>query len=125
MFEQHDIDELNSDIEQWNKRDKSDLLSEMDALNIKHSKYSPNKVPLRRAVKDRLRKSRGLINKISYSMPRSAVFLHKGVSRGHGKNNPREAKEWYEPVVDRNLPDLAEIVANGNGNMIINALKIR
>lgn len=97
----------------------------MDALGIKHYKYSKNKVPLRRALKDKLKKRFDLVNKISYSMPRSAVFLHKGVSRGHGKSNPREAKEWFNPVVDKNLDTLADIVADGQGDLVINSINIK
>lgn len=58
-------------------------------------------------------------------MPRSAVFLHKGVSRGHDKNNPRKAKEWFQPVVDKNIDSLADIVSNGQGDLVVNALKIK
>jgi hypothetical protein len=125
MFEQRDIDNLNEDISNWNDKNKNDILNEMDVLGIKHSSFSPNKTPLRKALKSKLRKRFDLINKISYSMPRSAVFLHKGVSRGHGKDNPRQAKEWFNPVVDKNIDDLAERVADGQGNLVVNALKIK
>ncbi len=125
MFEQEDIDKLNEGIEGWEQKNHNDLLSEMDALDIKHSKFSPNKVPLRRALKSTLRQKFGLTNKISYTMPCSAIFLHKGVSRGHGKNNPRQAKEWYAPVIDRNIDELADIVADGQGTLVINALQIK
>ena len=124
-FEQKDIDDLNNNIKNWDEKDKRDILKEMDALGIKHSKNSPNKTPLRKVFKSKLTQRAGLTNKISYSMPRSAVFLHKGVGRGHPKTNPRTAKEWFNPVVDRNLEELADIVADGQGTMIINAINIR
>lgn len=125
MFEQKDIDQLNSNIESWEDKNHKALIGEMDALGIKHSKNSPNKIPLRKALKSKLRKKYDLYNKITYSMPRSAIFLHKGVSRGHGKTNPRQAKEWYAPVIDRNIDDLANIVADGQGTLVINALQIK
>lgn len=125
MFEQKDIDDLNENIAGWDKRNLDEIISGMDALNIQHSKYSPNKIPLRRALKSRLTQKFGLTNKISYRMPRSAVFLHKGVSRGHGKDNPRTAKEFFNPVVDKNIDELADIVADGQGTLVINALLIK
>jgi hypothetical protein len=125
MFNPSDIQKLNTGIELWNDKNKADVISEMDALDIKRYSYSQNPVSLRKAFKSKLRKRFDLINKISYSMPRSAVFLHKGVSRGHGINNPRRAKEWYEPVVDRNIDSLADVVAEGQGNLVVNALKIK
>ena len=116
---------MNERIQKWDEKDLTDLRSEMDALGIKHSKNSPNKVPLRKALKSKLTQRNGLTNKISYSMPRSAVFLHKGVSRGHPKTNPRQAKEWFNPVVDKNLDELADIVADGQGTLVINAINIK
>lgn len=125
MFEQKDIDALNESIEIWEVKNYGDLLKQMDALGIKHSKNSPNKTPLRRALKSNLRKKFGVIDRISYTMPRSAVFLHKGVSRSHPKNNPRKAKEWFNPVVEKNINALADAVADKQGTMIINAVDIK
>lgn len=125
MFNPNDIDQLNNNIEQWDEDNKRDVLSEMDSLGIQHYKYSPNKTPLRKAFKSTLRKRFDLVDRITYKMPRSAIFLHKGVSRGHGKDNPRKAKEWYQPVVDNNIDKLADIVADGQGTLVINSLKIK
>ena len=125
MFNPQDIDQLNNSIEQWDEDNKRDVLSEMDSLGIKHYKYSPNKTPLRKAFKSTLRKRFDLVDRITYKMPRSAIFLHKGVSRGHGKDNPRKAKEWYQPVVDNNIDKLADVVADGQGTLVINSLKIK
>ena len=94
-------------------------------MGVKHSKNSPNKTPLRRAIKQSLRKRYGTIDTISYKMPRSAIFLHKGVSRGHGKDNLRKAKEWYNPIVDKRMDELGDIVADGQGNTIVNSLNIK
>lgn len=124
-FGQKDIDNMNERIKQWDEKDLNDLRSEMDRLGIQHSKNSPNKIPLRKALKSKLTQRNGLTNKIAYSMPVSSIFLHKGVSRGHPKSNPREAKEWFNPVVDKNLDELADIVADEQGTMVINAINIK
>jgi hypothetical protein len=124
-FDVHDIDALNENISGWDDRTKKDVLSEMDRQNIKHSKNSPNNIPLRRAFKSKLKKKFELVSVISYSMPRSAVFLHKGVSSGHPISNPRTAKPWFNPVIDAHLDELGNIVADGQGNLVINALHIK
>lgn len=118
------VDDLNEAITRWSDKTKTDLLGELDSLGVKHSPNSPNKTPLRQALKRKLRTQFGSIDRISYNMPRSAIFLHKGVSRGHPKDNPRKAKEWYAPVVDKNIDELGNIVAEGQGNMIINNFTI-
>ena len=117
-------EELNSEIARWSNKTKTDLINELDNLNVQHYAYSPNKIALKDALKRTLRKQFGSIDRISYNMPRSAIFLHKGVSRGHGVANPRTAKEWYTPIVDKNIDDLATIVADGQGNRIIKEFKI-
>ena len=117
-------DEMNSEIARWSDTTKQDLLGELDSLGVQHYGYSPNKTPLRQALKRTLRKHFDSIDRISYQMPRSAIFLHKGVSRGHGKDNPRKAKEWYAPVIDKNIEALVDIVAEGQGNMIVNQFTI-
>jgi hypothetical protein len=125
MSLENDIEQINEDIAGWDSGNKKDLISELNTLNVKHVKRSPNKIALQKALKSSIRKRNGLADKISYKMPRSAVFLHKGVGKGRPITNPGQAKEWYSPVVDRNLDNLADIVAEGGGNLIINNLNIR
>jgi hypothetical protein len=125
MSIQNDIIELNTNIEGWDKKNLRDLKSELNRLGVRHRRNSPNKVALVRVLKSRLRKRSGLTDRISYVMPRSAVFLHKGVSKGHPITNPRQAKPWYVPVVDGNMDALGDIVSEGGGNLIINNLSIR
>lgn len=125
MFEQKDIEALNTNIEIWADNTQQKVVDQINALNIKHYPYSTNPVPLSKAIKNTVSKKNGLASRIGYKMPRSGVFVHKGVSRGHGINNPRTAKEWFEPPIDANLDELRDIVADGQGTLIINALKIK
>jgi hypothetical protein len=120
----NDIQELNSNIVGWDRTNKRDLINELNKLGVKHRRNSPNKIPLQKALKSQLRQRAGLTDRISYKMPRSAIFLHKGVSKGHPITNPRKAKEWYAPV-DRNIEHLVDIVAEGGGNLIINNISIK
>ena len=125
MFNQKDIGEQNEKVDGWADDTNNKLVQEINSLGIKHYPYSPNKQALIKALKNKVEKRFGLASVISYKMPRSAIFVHKGVSRGHGINNPRQEKPWFTPVIDANIEELAAIVADGNGTMIINALKIK
>jgi hypothetical protein len=125
MFDQRDIDELNNNIAGWNNDTTSDVRNEIDSLGIKHYPYSRNTKSLKQAFRSSLRKRFDLTDRINYSIPQSGIFVHKGVSRGHGKDNPRKAKEFFNPVIDRNLDKLANIVADGQGTLVINALNIK
>lgn len=125
MFLREDMEQMNDDIADWNKANTSDIKSKISSLGIRHYSYSRNARPLANVVRGSLHKTAGLVDKIGYTMPRSAVFVAKGVSRGHGKNNPRLAKDWFDSVVDENLDELGNIVAENGGNLIVNALKIK
>jgi hypothetical protein len=116
---------MNADVSSWATETRKEVVSQMDELDIRHYPYSPNKVPLRKALKQRLVRRRDMINKISYTMPRSAVFVHKGVSRGHPISNPRKIKQFFNPVIDERIEKLADLVAEHSGNIIINALQIK
>lgn len=125
MFNPEDIDQFNDQVTNWDNMNKSEVKGRIDQLGVKRYSYSQNPVPLTKAFRSRLRKKFEMINTISYSMPRSSIFLHKGVSRGHGKNNPRQPKEWFQPVVDKNIDSLADIVSDSQGDLVVNALKIK
>ena len=125
MFLRADIEQMNDDIADWNRTNTSDIKSKIASLGIKHYSYSRNARPLADVVRGKLFKQGELVSKIGYTMPRSAVFVAKGVSRGHGKNNPRLAKDWFDEPTEKNLDELGNIVAENGGNLIVNALKIK
>lgn len=57
------------------------------------------------------------------------VYVHKGVGRGTpiekvGQTN-RKAKEWFNPVIDRRIDELADVVAEELGAALINNLLIK
>lgn len=111
---------------EWGKKNLSSIKNTIDALDIKHLPKSPNPKALKNNVTFKAKKDRdGKIYKVSYRMPRSGVFVHKGVSRGHGIDNPRKAKKWFDIPTEMNLPDLQKIVAEEDVTYVINNLKIK
>jgi hypothetical protein len=77
------------------------------------------------------------IERISFNFERHGVFVHKGVGRGYpssGKqkiDNPsgktRKPIEWFNPVIDKYIPELADKIAEINADAAVNAttMKIR
>jgi len=124
-FNYADIEAYNNDVANWAKDTDSALKASIDGLGIKRYPYSQNPLPLREVIKARLAKRFDLVNRVVYRMPRSAVFVHKGVSRGHPINNPRQRKEWFNPVVDNRIDELGNIASNASGNLIVNGLNIK
>lgn len=128
-FLHEDIDAFNSDVSKWTKDTKSDVVSEMNSLGIAHHENSTSPVPAQQAFKTSQRKKAGVVTKISFRMPRHMVFVHKGVGRGTkitqvGTTN-RVAKPWFNPVIEKKLDELVDIVSDHQGAMVLNAIMIR
>lgn len=121
------MEDYNNDkIEGWGKTNLSSIKSTIEALDIKHVAKSPNPISLKNNITLKTYKDRdGKITKIGYGMPRSGVFVHKGVSRGHGIDNPRQAKKWFDIPTEINMPDLQAIVAEEDCTYVVNNLKIK
>ncbi len=97
-----------------------------------------------------LYKKKGEISRIGFSFKREGVYIHKGAGRGQGgfrggsKWTTRQGKlkqtdplsfykmgtgnrkpiEWFDPVIERNIQALAEIVADYSVDMQVDATRI-
>jgi hypothetical protein len=125
MHDMNQDDIFNDEVEQWTKSLMDDLKDELDYLGVQHYKRSPNEIALRKVLKARFYKRNGLINHIGIKMPRSAVFLEKGVSKGHPIENPRIAKKWFNPVVNRNMGALEDILVKHQLDFVTNYILIK
>lgn len=121
------------------------LQSEQDRLGIKHTN-----VPSLRNIPASYLKKEGLISAVRFKIKRSGVFVEKGAGRGQGgtkggqwknkfeqtiRTNPkslgkmntgkRKAKEWFNPVIQNYLEDLAEQVATEFLHISYKKLKIK
>ena len=129
MFRPEDVDAFNQDVSSWSKKARQAMVSEMNALGIVHHEGSRSPVPAQQALKARVSKKDGTASRISFRMPRHLVFVHKGVGRGtkisQVGSTKRTAKPWFNPVVEQQLPELVDIVADHTGAMILNSIMIK
>lgn len=91
------------------------------------------------SIKPSTKQTFGEIDTISFSFERHGIFVHKGVGRGwkmSGKfvtrtaqgpvqNGGRNSVEWFNPVIDRHAPDLANKIAIVNADAVLNATKLK
>lgn len=110
---------LNDDVSKWRKDTESKLKESMDAAGIKHSDKSKSPVAARDALKSAQAKKFGVVNRISFKFPRHLVFVEKGVGRGHPISNPREAKPWFNKIVEDQMESLADIVAENTADKVV------
>lgn len=77
-------------------------------------------------LRDSFGKKFGTIERISYRFNRYLVFVHKGVGKGRkigsGKERP---KPWLNPVLDAEVPKLADIVAGFKADQAVNSIQIK
>ena len=91
------------------------------------------------SIKPSTRQTMGEIDTITFSFERHGIFAHKGVGRGwemsgkvvrrtaKGKmtNGGRNTVEWFNPVIDKNAPMLADKIALINANAVLNFSKLK
>lgn len=77
------------------------------------------------------------VTSIGFHFAEEGIFIHLGVGRGYNyeqgkviltkKNDEvwrRSPKPWFNPVIEKHIPRLQEIVMNYCGNMIVNTARI-
>jgi len=113
----------------WADKNLQSIKTEIDALGIKHSPKSPSPAASKNSITKKVRSRNGQVDKISYGMPRSMVFVHKGVGKGTPISKVRQttriAKRWFDNPTSRNFPDLQQIVAENDATYVVNNLSIK
>lgn len=92
------------------------------------------------SINSKVSKEFGLANYIGFSFERHGVFVHKGVGRGYQSNgkgfvirtakNPaakqeRVAVEWFNPVLEKYIPELADKITEINADAAVNATRMK
>ncbi|HCY41772.1 MAG TPA: hypothetical protein DHV48_10515 [Prolixibacteraceae bacterium] len=92
------------------------------------------------SIMSKVGKSYGLANYVGFSFERHGVFVHKGVGRGYQSNgkgfvirtarripdpHERYAVEWFNPVLEKNIPVLADGIAEINADAAVNATRMK
>lgn len=124
-------DQANARIVEWAGQGNvlGKLRSRINELGIRHAANSRSQKAAEKSLVVRTPKKGGLIDRVSYIFPRHMIYVHKGVGRGtkisEVGNTRREAKPWFNPVIEENIDGLADIVAEEMGSGIINNILIR
>jgi hypothetical protein len=97
------------EIQAWGKRSHGRLKTQIKSAGIK--KYTGS---LSRYMRDRYFRRAGILNAVGFKMPRHGVFVEKGVGRGYPAGHSklgRKPKPWFNPVMEMEVPRLANIAA--------------
>lgn len=87
------------------------------------------------SIRSKTRQMYGQIDTITFSFERHGVFVHKGVGRGYPiggggviKNSSgrgRVAVEWFNPILDSTMPELANRIAELNADAALNTARAK
>jgi hypothetical protein len=124
------MDAFNASVTDWANRVTSQLKGNISTAGIQGKMLGSS-------IKPNFKKDYGEIIRIGFKFHRYGVFVHKGVGRGYhmaGSGTMRTAKSetekerkpkpWFNPVVERNLPALRDIVVDYTKDAIINTTRI-
>jgi hypothetical protein len=139
------LQKFNTDVKEWADDSKRDLRVSIKSL-VKRDVYLSDSL---RANLYYDRKYASEVNRVGFSFVREGVYIHRGAGRGqggviggrwidrHGKQKERSADSaglqgtgkrkpirWFDPVIDRRLPVLADIVSDYSATMQIDAANI-
>ncbi len=125
----YNVEEQNEIVQQWipkvRKQLKSNARSFPDGKEQSFvQRPGRTEKKLHKSITSKTRKEYGEIYSVSFQFERHGVFVHKGVSRGHGVGNERTAFEWFNPVLEKYLPELANNIAKVNADATLNAARM-
>ena len=75
----------------------------------------------------------GEIEAIGFTITKGGVFTAKGVGKGapidsaksNGSKIGRKAKDWYNPIFDASIPEIADFVASQKADSLTNEIRFK
>lgn len=134
---QQEIDGQNRVVERWRPKVRRALKREASRFQegkqeSKVLRAGRTEQKLERSITSKIKKVDGAAEYISFNFERHGVFVHKGVGSGYqmsgGKvirnaqtdsGTRRQPQEWFNPVLNKYMPELADNLAEVNANIAI------
>lgn len=136
---------FNKDVEGWAEESKQALRTSIKSM-VKRDVYLSDSLKANLYYDTKYARE---VNRVGFSFVREGVFIHKGAGRGqggvigsrwidrHGSMKFRDPESaglqgtgnrkpirWFDPVIERRLPQLADIVSDYSATMQVNATNI-
>ena len=138
-----EVKEQNEAVSKWSSMVQRRLRQSLQQFN--NGKNSTVQRPgrsermLRTSLFSKTKQNYGVIDRVSIQFERHGVFVHKGVGNGYQMQGgtvirtakkttsdprPRVAVEWFNPILDQTLPELADKLADIDANAVVNATRM-
>ena len=110
-----DYEALNEDVKNWAEDEKNQLKQ-----NVPRDTGA-----LAKSIGARVYKEHGIVRKIGFKLKRYGVFREKGVGRGRpAGSNRTKPSPWFNPVLDKGIHELADIVQTHYADITVKNIRI-
>jgi len=138
-YTEADVQAINDLIKKWAPKVTTKLKSSARWFEGKDKPFvirgKQRETKLHQSISSTTKMDYGMVELVSFKFERHGVFVHKGVGRGYpisggGKimnsiGKRRVAVEWFNPIIDKQAPLLADQLANINADIAVNATRMR
>ncbi len=141
------LQQFNKEVRHWAKKVEAQLKASAEThFSHRESSEVTARFPrLSGSIQARVRKEKGEAKSIGFSLARHGVFLHHGAGTGYGgikgsrwinnkmqyvttrkkslgkmNTDNRRAVHWFNDIIDQNIQELIEIIANYTADIVIN-----
>lgn len=140
LISQEEIRQTNEAIKQWIPKVRSALKSSAKWFSDgKHESFvirgNQREGKLAESITSNTGFDFGLISRVGFAFERHGVFVHKGVGRKYPISGPQEIKnpsgrprvavDWFNPELEKYVPELADRLAEINANFAVNATRMK
>lgn len=120
MISSSEYAELNKGIRKWIGKVVHEIVQDLYAKGVRHRSYSNSKEAIFLLVHGTLKKRYGAPERLGIIFPKHLVFVKYGVGKNRAKGSGKETpKDIVDNIIEKNLPELADIVANAWGDIVV------
>jgi hypothetical protein len=123
----NDYEAFNRDVKRWSGSTRRAMMGHLNREKV----HATGK--LKRNLRYFTKQFYGITETISFRFPRYGVYVEKGVGRGwpisraqsSGGLGKRKAKPWFNPVLDKAVPDLADRLQKHAADIVSDNMRIK
>lgn len=139
-FTIYDKDAFNDRVKLWSDKVNTEIKTSLAAQTNKSNKLS-------RSISFAFKKKEGEITRLSLKFSRVGIYIHYGASKGHGgykgskweskgeykytdvksmgrmNYGARRAKPFFMPIIEKNLPELSQVLVDYTNKTIVRVFK--
>jgi hypothetical protein len=129
---------MRKELRAWNRKSINGMKARLLQSGAKvHENKAKEEKRLVNDLRSYIRMNDLLPERLGFTFPRHGVFFYKGAGRGWSakggrlvrtakgvQTGTRTRKDWFNPVIEKNINSLTDIVANNSADFTVNASRM-